>query len=48
MKEFCEKLTEPFYPKKRGMKIFRYVQPTMMKVKTFFHGIGYGGKPLIS
>ena len=40
MNEFIEKLCDPFYPKKNSMLFFRYLQPKMIKIKSFFHGLG--------
>lgn len=32
MKEFCDKLTDPFYPKKLGMLFFRYIEPYIHRI----------------
>ena len=40
IQEFGDKLINPNYPNTFSMKLMRYIQPKIMRIKTFFHGIG--------
>jgi len=40
MEEFFRKLCAPYYPNKRSMNMFRFIQPYVIRLKSRMHGIG--------